>query len=186
MEAVMAKGFRRVGVMALCVGLLGALGAGAAAAGSSPMIRVGSAPRVPAGARSLGAVSSSASLSGTVVLKPRDNAALAQFIAEVSDPASPMFHQYLQAGAFAGWVRPPAGPLDAVRSQLSSDGLRVAGGSSDGLLINFSGSAAQIEHAFQTGVERYRLADGSTGQTFTSAATPSSAVAGLVRGTAGL
>ena len=182
----MAKGFRRVAVMALCVGLLGALGSGAAAAGSSPMIRVGSAPRVPAGARSLGAVSSSASLSGTVVLKPRDNAALAQFIAEVSDPASPMFHQYLPAGAFAGRFGPTAATIDAVRSQLSSDGLRVTGGSSDGLLINFSGSAAQIEHAFQTGVERYRLADGSTGQTLTSAAALSSAVAGSVAAIVGL
>src|SRR3984885_16076379 len=125
MEAVMAKGFRRVGVMALCVGLLGALGAGAAAAGSSPMIRVGSAPRVPAGARSLGAVSSSASLSGTVVLKPRDNAALVQFIGAVSDPSSPLFHQYLPAGAFASRFGPTAAMIAAVRSPLTAGGLHL-------------------------------------------------------------
>ena len=86
------------------------------------MVRVGSAPRVPVGARSLGAVSSSASLSGTVVLKPRDNAALSQFIDQVSDPTSPMFHQYLPAGAFAGPVRPDRGTIDAVRAPAPQDG----------------------------------------------------------------
>lgn len=85
------------------------------------MVRVGSAPRVPVGARSLGAVSSSASLSGTVVLKPRDNAALSQFIDQVSDPTSPMF-QYLPAGAFAGPVRPDRGTIDAVRAPAPQDG----------------------------------------------------------------
>ncbi len=182
----MAKGFNRAALVALLVGLPVAIGSGAAAASSPPLVRVGAAPRVPAGARSLGAVSSSASLSGTVVLKPRDNAALVQFIAEVSDPTSPMFHQYLRAGAFDGRFGPTEATIDAVRSQLAADGLRVTGVSSDGLLIDFSSSAARIEHAFQTGVERYRLADGSTGQTITSAATLPSTVAGSVAGVVGL
>ena len=73
-----------------------------------------------------------------------------------------------------------------MRSQLAADGLRVTGVSSDGLLVDFSGSTAQVEAAFQTGVERYRLADGSTGQTMTSAATLPSAVAGSVEGIVGL
>jgi hypothetical protein len=182
----MAKGFNRVALVALFVGLLGAVGSGAAAAGSPPMVRVGSAPRVPVGARSLGAVSSSASLSGTVVLKPRDSAALAQFIDEVSDPTSPMFHQYLPPGAFADRFGPTEATIGAVRSQLAADGLRVTGVSSDGLLVDFSSSAARIEHAFQTGVERYRLADGSTGQTMTSAAALPPTVAGSVAGIVGL
>jgi Pro-kumamolisin, activation domain/IPT/TIG domain len=182
----MAKGFNRAALVVLLIGLPVAIGSGAAAASSPPMVRVGSAPRVPAGARPLGAVSSSASLSGTVVLKPRDSAALARFIAEVSDPASTMFHRYLPAGAFAGRFGPTEATIDAVRSQLTTDGLRVTGVSSDGLLIDFSSSAARIEHAFRTGVERYRLADGSTGQTMTSAATLPSTVAGSVAGIVGL
>jgi kumamolisin len=150
------------------------------------MVRVGAAPRVPASAQSLGAVSSSASLSGTVVLKPRDNAALVQFIDGVSNPSSPLFHRYLPARAFAGRFGPTGAMIAAVRSQLAADGLRVTGVSGDGVLVDFSGSTAQIEHAFQTGVERYRLADGSTGQTMTSAAALPSTVAGSVAGIVGL
>ncbi|HEY1519169.1 MAG TPA: protease pro-enzyme activation domain-containing protein [Solirubrobacteraceae bacterium] len=182
----MAKGFNRAALLALLVALPVAIGSGSAAASSPRMVRVGAAPRVPAGARSLGAVSSSTPLSGTVVLKPRDNSALVQFIDAVSNPSSPQFHQYLPAGAFAGRFGPTDATIDAVRSQLAADGLRVTGVSSNGLLVDFSGSTAQIENAFQTGVERYRLADGSTGQTTTSAATLPSTVAGSVEGIVGL
>jgi hypothetical protein len=182
----MATGFNRAALVAVLVTLPVAMGSGAAAASSPRMVRVGAAPRVPAGGRSLGAVASSASLSGTVVLKPRDNAALVQFIDAVSDASSPLFHRYLPAGAFASRFGPTEATIDAVRSQLATDGLRVTAVSSDGLLVDFSGSAAQIEHAFQTGVERYRLADGSTGQTATSAAALPSTVAGSVAGVVGL
>ena len=130
-------------------------------------------------------MASSASLSGTVVVKPRDNAALVQFIAGVSDPSSPLFHQYLRAGAFAGRFGPTAATIAAVRAQLTADGLHVGGVSSDGLLVDFSGADGQIEHAFQTGVERYRLSTGSVGQTTTSAAAVPSAIAGRWRGSSG-
>jgi hypothetical protein len=182
----MATGFKRAALLAVLVALPVAIGSGAAAASSPRMLRIGAVPRVPAGARSLGAVSSSASLSGTVVLKPRDNAALVQFIDGVSDPSSPLFHRYLPAGAFASRFGPTKATIDAVRSHLAADGLRIKGVSSNGLLVDFSGRAAQIEHAFQTGVERYRLADGSTGQTATSAAALPSTVAGSVAGVVGL
>ncbi len=182
----MAKGFNRAALVALLVALPVAILSGSAAASSASLVRVGATPRVPAGAQSLGAVSSSASLSGTVVLKPRDNAALVQFIDGVSDPSSPLFHQYLPAGTFAGRFGPTAATIAAVRSQLTADGLHVSGVSSDGLLVDFSGTADQIEHAFQTGVERYRLSTGSVGQTTTSAAAVPSAIAGSVAGVVGL
>ncbi len=182
----MAKGFNRAVLVALLVALPVAILSGSAAASSASLVRVGATPRVPAGAQSLGAVSSSASLSGTVVLKPRDNAALVQFIDGVSDPSSPLFHQYLPAGTFAGRFGPTAATIAAVRSQLTADGLHVSGVSSDGLLVDFSGTADQIEHAFQTGVERYRLSTGSVGQTTTSAAAVPSAIAGSVAGVVGL
>lgn len=182
----MAKGFRWAVLVVALVVLPVAIRSGVAAASSPRMVRVGAAPRVPAGARSLGAASSSASLSGTVVLKPRDNAALVRFIDAVSDPSSPLYHQYLPAGAFAGRFGATKATIDDVRSQLAADGLRVTGVSSDRLLINFSGSVAHIEHAFRTGVRRYRLADGSTGQTTTSAAALPSTVASSVIGVVGL
>ena len=154
----MAKGFNRAALVALLVALPVAIGSGAAAASSPRMVRVGAAPRVPAGARSLGAVSSSAPLSGTVVLKPRDNAALVQFINAVSNPSSRLFHQYLPAGAFAGRFGPTDGndrracarnwPPTACASPVCR---------ATACWSTSPGAPPRSRTAFQTGVERYRL-----------------------------
>src|SRR5580658_817223 len=50
-------------------------------AGSPAMQNVTSAPRLPTGARAIGAVPTSATQTAEVVLRPRDGAALTSFIA---------------------------------------------------------------------------------------------------------
>src|SRR5262245_40150628 len=79
-----------------------ALAASPPAAVSSAVVKVQAAPRIPKGASPLGSLPSSATVSGEVVLQPRDNAALQAFINEVSNKYSPQFHHYLAPGAFAG------------------------------------------------------------------------------------
>jgi hypothetical protein len=147
---------------------------------------VQSAPRIPAGARPAGAVPASARISGTVVLRPRDNAALLRFIAAVTAKNSPLFHQYLPAGAFASRFGPAASTIDAVRGQLRADGLTVSGVSSDGLLVSFSGTARRVEATFRTGLERYRLGNGKTGQATTSAVSVPRSIASSVTAVLGL
>ena len=85
------------------------------AAGSQPFARVQAAPRTLSGARATGAMSARASLSGSVVLKPRDGAALQSFITAVSTPGSSRFHDYLPAGAFAKRFGPTRATIAAVR-----------------------------------------------------------------------
>jgi hypothetical protein len=150
------------------------------------MERIEAAPRAPDGARAAGAVPASARISGTVVLKPRDNSALVQFIGEVTDKNSPSFHQYLPAGAFASRFGPARAAISAVTSQLTADGLGVSGISGDGLLVRFSGTARQVEAAFHTGLESYRLPGGSLGRAATSAVSLPSAIAGSVAAVVGL
>ena len=160
--------------------------AGSAVAGPPLLSRIQLAPRIPSGARAVGAVAASARESGAVVLKPRNSAALTRFIAEVTDKRSPMFHHYLRPGAFAARFGPTSATLGAVRKQLRVDGLRVTGISSDALLMSFTGSAAQVERAFHTGLESYRLAGGSLGRATTSGITLPSAIAGSVTAVLGL
>ncbi len=169
------------------VAILGGLGATVAVAASGSGARtaaIQAAATAPRGARAIGTVSSTASESGEVVLRPRDNAALTQFIASVTTPRSKNFHQYLAPGTFAARFGPATDTIDAVRSALQSDGLTVTGVSTDHLLVSFSGSAAKVESAFGTGLERYRLANGAVGQGTTGQvhvpANLSSAVAGVV------
>jgi len=177
-----------LGLLALAAGMLStsAAPASAAPAGSPTMGRIEAVPHIPEGASAVGALSPSAAVSGVVVLKTRDNTALVNFIAVVTDKSSPSFHQYLPAGAFGDQFGPSRSAIGAVRSQLTAHGLRVTGVSSDDLLVSFSGTAAQVEGTFHTGLERYRLRNGSMGQATTSPIEMPSAIASSVAAVLGL
>jgi len=172
--------------VALLVGVccsLPAAGAGAAASGT--MRIVAAAPRLPRAARVLGAVRADATVSGAVVLRPRSEAALTRFIAAVTDKHSPLFHQYLAPGQFAERFGPAPSSIAAVTERLRADGLAVTV-ARNGMLVDFRGSAAQVEHAFGVGLDRVRLADGSLGRARTAAIRLPSAIAGLVTSVVGL
>ncbi|HTZ93215.1 MAG TPA: protease pro-enzyme activation domain-containing protein [Streptosporangiaceae bacterium] len=177
-----------VASMSTAMFLIGSAGSATAApAASKPAMRaVTSAPRVPAGARSLGAVKPTATVRGTLVLQPRNAAALTNFIAGVTTPKSAEFHHYLAAGAFASRFGPASATIAAVRSQLHADGLTVTGIASDGLLVRFSGTAQRVEKAFGTGLQAYRLANGSAGQATTSAIKVPASIAAHVTAVIGL
>ena len=173
-------------VVGLAVALLALSVSFAAGASTGSRSTVTVAPRIPSDAKKIGAVSGGASETGAVVLRPRDEDAVRQFIASVTDPASPAFHQYLAPGQYASRFGPTKATIDAVRSQLQADGLRVTSVSSDGLFVSFTGSASQVEGAFQTGLANYRLADASTGQATTGPVQLPSAIAGSVAAVVGL
>jgi len=180
---------KRYGLLVLAAGLLTVLlsfATGAGAAGSRSTVTVTPGPQIPAGARHLGAVAGGASEAGAVVLRSRDEGALRQFIAAVTNPGSSSFHHYLAPGVFAGRFGPTRATIDAATSQLRADGLRVTSVSSDGLIVSFKGSASQVESAFHTGLASYKLSDGSTGQATTSAIRVSSSIAASVSGVVGL
>ena len=103
--------------------------ASAAAASSSAMAPttstrgvepVQAASTAPAGARALGPVSTRQIVSASVVLEPRDNSALLQFISDVTDKSSPLFHHYLPAGAFGRSFGPSPTATDAVIAALEA------------------------------------------------------------------
>ena len=187
-----ATGRRRHARLAALVGGLAVLAvmsaavavAGAAAGSGTRTAAIQPAATAPRGAHAIGGVSAASTERGEVVLRPRDNSALTQFIASVTNPRSSTFHQYLAPGAFAARFGPTSSTLGAVRSQLQASGLTVTGVSSDHLLVSFSGSASKVDSAFGTGLERYRLANGAEGQGTTGQvhvpASLSSEVAGVV------
>ena len=150
------------------------------------MVVVTGAPSIPAGAGALGSVAAGATESGMVVLRPSDQGGLMSFLSAVTDKSSPLFHHYLAPGQFASRFGPTRATIGAVKAQLTSEGLRVTKVSSDGLLVSFSGRAATVESAFRTGIERYRLANGTFGQATTSALRVPSTIAGSVAAVVGL
>lgn len=180
--------FKVAAALLTCAPFLAMLPAATASAGSRAisMVTVSASPQVPLGDTMLGAVAASSTQSGIVVLRPQSAAAITSFIAAVNDKSSPLFHQYLAPGAFAQRFGPSRSTIAAVRSELSSEGLRVTGVSRDGLLVSFKGSAARVEAAFQTGIARYRLAGGAIGQATTTAVRMPSSLADSVVSVIGL
>ena len=150
------------------------------------MMVVTNAPRIPVGDAALGSVATGQTEAGIVVLRPSDEAGLTSFISAVTDKSSPLFHRYLAPGEFANRFGPAPATIGAVRAQLTAEGLHVTDVSEDGLLVSFSGSAAAVESAFRTGIERYRLPDGTIGQATSSAVHLPSTIAGSVIGVVGL
>ncbi|MGD1011252.1 MAG: protease pro-enzyme activation domain-containing protein [Acidimicrobiales bacterium] len=150
------------------------------------MFTVTAAPELPLGASALGAVRTGSTQSGIVVLRPSNESALAGFIAAVTNKNSRLFHQYLAPGAFAQRFGPSRATIKAVEGQLRADGLRVTGVTRDGLFVSFEGSAATVETAFRTGLERYRLANGTIGQGTTASLKLPSTIAGSVAAVVGL
>ncbi len=159
--------------------------AGASSRATS-MVAITAAPRIPLGDGALGSVVASSTEAGIVVLRPSDTAALTSFIAAMTDKSSPLFHQYLVPGEFAQRFGPTQATVAAVKAQLTAEGLRVTNVSRDGLLVSFSGSAATVETAFGTKIERYRLPDGTIGQATTSAVRVPSTIASSVASVVGL
>ncbi|MGA9775516.1 MAG: IPT/TIG domain-containing protein [Candidatus Dormiibacterota bacterium] len=152
---------------------------------SGPAV-VTQAPHIPVGATAIGAAALSAPQTGAVALQPRDPAALAKFIAAVTNKRSTLFHHYLPAGAFRTTFGPSSATISAVESDLAASDLRITGVSKDGMLIDFSGTTGSVEHAFSTGLTTYRLADGRLGQATTSAIRLPASIAGSVSAVVGL
>jgi hypothetical protein len=168
-----------------------ALALGLACAASSSQARphrvvIDRAAVLAHGDRALGALPHRTALRGTIVLRPRDQAALTRFIATVTDRGSAHFGDYLAPGAFGARFGPTAATRAAVSSALRATGLRVGRISADGLLVPFTGSTGIVDRAFATSVEAVRLASGRIAHATSASVSLPSQIAGSVQAVLGL
>ncbi|MFZ0388266.1 MAG: protease pro-enzyme activation domain-containing protein, partial [Solirubrobacteraceae bacterium] len=165
---------------------LGALLAASGSAAHTRRVTIETRAVAPQGVRRLRPLARAATVSGAVVLKPRDDAALQRFIASATDPSSRVFHHYLTPGGFAGRFGPTQQALTAVRGQLRSDGLTVGVTSRNGLVIPFRGSAATVQTAFATELAVFALPGGGIAHAPTTSVSLPADVAGYVAAVLGL
>src|SRR5467141_3780241 len=88
---------------------------------------------------------------------PEQEVALQQFLDELHAKDSPNFHHWLTAQEFGerfGLAKPD---LDTVTTWLESHGLHVNVVYPSGMLIDFSGTAAQVRKAFQTEIHHLEV-----------------------------
>ncbi|MFI8966067.1 protease pro-enzyme activation domain-containing protein [Streptomyces sp. NPDC053493] len=148
--------------------------------------RVGSAPKAPHGAVRTADPAPGAKLELSVVLEPRDPAALQRFVTEVSTPGSPRYRQYLGTGEFAKVFGAEQATVERVRAELTAKGLTVGALESDGLTLPVTTTVGEASKAFGTEFDGYKLKDGTTGVLNTAAPAFAGRVAGEVRTVVGL
>ncbi len=141
---------------------------------------------VPPGATFLGPAPASTPLPLVVTLQPRDPSALAAEAQAVSDPSSPDYHHFLTPSQFAQRYGATNATLAQVTQDLQAQGLTVGAMSRTGLSLSVSGTAAQVQSAFSTPIDRYRLASGKTGVRNRSVPELPATIAPAVEGVIGL
>jgi hypothetical protein len=85
--------------------------------------------------------------------------ALGKLLDEQLDQTSPNFHKWLTPDEFGQKFGPSSEDIRSVTSWLESHGFRVARVSKGRTVIEFSGSASEVQEGFHTSIHRY-LVDG--------------------------
>jgi subtilase family serine protease len=86
----------------------------------------------------------------------RDRAGLENFVAQVSDPASPNFRRFLTREELTALFGPTEQDYEAVKSFARSNGLAIAVTHDNRLLLDVTGPAAAVEKAFHIKLQTYR------------------------------
>ena len=179
----------------LTAGMAGTLAAAGTAASAQPrpaagsasrLVTVSAAPRLPLGARVVGYVTANTAETAAIALKLPNPAAVTSFIAATTNPHSSQYHHYLARGQFGKVFGPSSATIADVKSELAREGLKVTNVSSNGILVSFTGTAAEVEAAFHTALVRVRMTDGSIGQATTTAVRLPASIAGSVQAVVGL
>jgi subtilase family serine protease len=96
------------------------------------------------------------SLHLAIGLPLRNEAALDKLLQQIYDPASPNFHRYLTPEQFTEQFGPTEQDYQKVIAFAKRNGLTVTGTSANRVLLDVSGSVADIEKAFQVTMLTYR------------------------------
>jgi subtilase family serine protease len=83
--------------------------------------------------------------------------AMEQLLAEQQDPASPHYHQWLTPQQFGEQFGASQQDLDVITNWLQDSGFRVNSVAEGRRTIEFSGTARQVEEAFQTEIHHYEV-----------------------------
>ena len=92
-----------------------------------------------------------------LVLKrsPEQETALLKLLDDQQDKSSPQFHKWVTPEQFGQQFGPADSDIQAVTSWLQGHGFEVAQVSKGRTLIEFSGTAAQVQEAFHTPIQKY-------------------------------
>ena len=138
-------------------------------------------------AQRTGSVAAGKRIPVAISLSPRGGSALDTFVAKVSDPHSASYGHYLTKAQFAARFGRTDAEVKQLTRYLHAQGLTVGKVHAGNLLVDATGTAAQLEKAFGTKLSTFK--DARSGRSFyanDSAPTLPTALASLVSDVAGL
>ena len=92
-----------------------------------------------------------------VGLKRHNEAEFVDLLNRLYDPSSPDYHRWITSADFLTQFAPSQTDIDAVRQQLESHGLTIQRVSDNRVLVQATGTVAQIEKAFAIDINIYQL-----------------------------
>jgi subtilase family serine protease len=107
-------------------------------------------------AQAVGRLPSQQTMSLDLVLPLRDPAGLKSFLADVYNPKSPNYRQFLTPAQFTARFGPTVEQYEAVTRFATSHGLTVTGGSRDGMDVQVKGPVSAVETAFHVNMRTYQ------------------------------
>ncbi len=116
---------------------------------------------------------------------PEREEALERYLAELNDTGSSNYHHWLTAAELGERFGPAAADIQAVKTWLAGAGFTVNSIAANGMTIDFSGNAGQVETAFSTPVHALAVEGESRIANLQDPAIPA-ALAGVVAGVASL
>ncbi len=154
--SVVAAGASALLCMATVSGIAGATAAGAATSSGRTML---AGTLIPAAARHhpVGAVAKSARVNFELVLQLRNPAAASALVRAVSSPGSASYRHYLTAAQWESRFSPAASQVNSRPAVAAQRGVPGRCGVQGPRHVSASGTATQVERAFGTGLESYRL-----------------------------
>lgn len=107
-------------------------------------------------ARSIGRAPATQELQLDLVLPLRDPAGLKAFLADIYNSSSPNYRHFLTVSEFTARFGPTQEDYDSVLRFAKNYGLKVVGGTRDGMDVQVKGSVALIETAFHVNLRTYQ------------------------------
>jgi subtilase family serine protease len=102
-----------------------------------------------------------------IALAPPHPAEEQQFLEDVQNKQSPLFHQFLSAGEWNSRFGPSAEDEQAVADWAAGQGLTVTHRYANRLIVDVEAQAGVIENAFHVTINRYRMTDDNGPEEYT-------------------
>ena len=107
-------------------------------------------------ARAIGQLPATQTMNLDLVLPLRDPVGLKNFLADLYDPASPTYRQFLTPAEFSSRFGPTQQDYDAVVLFAKMNGFTVTGGTLGGMEVQVSGPVSAVESAFHVHMRNFQ------------------------------